>query len=126
MDGDVRYACGGYGAVQLFVFDVMLFLIELAFAEKIVDGFIVLHGVRAMSDIISSRIQCEGRTISRNWPSSLYSHPLSRRVSAARNTSLTARGIIPIVASVYRTRITIVNSSYPQYESTHRTALHGK
>jgi len=123
MDGDVCYACGGYGAVQLFVFDVVLFLIEFAFAEKVVDSFIVLHGVRAMSDNISSRMQCEGRTISRNWPSSLYSHPLSRRVSAARNTSLTARGIIPIVASVYRTR---VNSSHPQCESTHRTTLHGK
>ena len=45
MNGDIRYACGGYGAVQFFVFDLVLFLVEFTFAQKIVDGFVVLRGV---------------------------------------------------------------------------------
>ena len=42
----------------------------------------------------------EERTISRNWPSILYSQPLLRISSATRNTCSTARGIIPAVDSV--------------------------
>ena len=40
-------------------------------------------------------------TISRNWPSILYSQPLLRSSSATLKTCSTARGIIPAVASVY-------------------------
>ena len=46
MNGDIRYyACGGYRAVQFFVFDLVLFLVEFTFAQKVVDGFVVLRVV---------------------------------------------------------------------------------
>lgn len=86
--------CNGCSA--FFVSDLMFLLIELPFSKKIVDSLIILH--RNQQNI---RAESRKRTISRNWPSILYSQPLLLISSATRKTCPTARGIKPAVSSSY-------------------------
>ena len=86
------------------MFNLVLLLVKLAFPEQVVDRLIVLR----CFPVSVNRRDCKRGTftISKNCPSMLYSQPLLFSASAALNTSLTARGIIPTVASVYRDLLT--------------------
>ena len=77
--------------------NLVFLLVELALAKKVIDCFVVLRVYLDQCLVYTDKTP----TISRNWPSILYSQPLDLRCSAALNTSFTARGIMPAVASVW-------------------------
>ena len=76
------------------MFDLVLLFIEFSFAKKIVDGLVVLEE----GSVLIIRMNVNKPTISKNWPSILYSQPFARSCSATLNTCSTARGIIPAVS----------------------------
>ena len=87
-DGQV---CDARRAGLGVVLDLVFLLVEFVFSQEVVDGFVVLkYPVRDDRGRKERR-----RTISRNWPSILYSQPLDLRSSATRKTCSTARGIMP-------------------------------
>ena len=79
------------------MFDLVLLFIEFSLAKKIVDGLVVLEE----GSVLIIWMNVNKPTISKNWPSILYSQPLALNSSATRKTCSTARGIIPAELSVY-------------------------
>ena len=94
LDYDVRDA----RRTPFLVLDLVLLLVEFAFSEEVIDGFVVLwFGL----EVLYLCTQNGSRTISRNWPSRVYSQPLLFSSSITWKTWSTARGIMPTVPFVF-------------------------
>ena len=80
---------------SLVMFDLVLLLVQLPSSKQVVNGLVILRGL-SQPGIPKNAV---GLTISKNWPSNLYSQPFFFITSATWNTCSTARGIIPLVSS---------------------------
>src|SRR6266581_6604304 len=80
------------------MFDLVLLLVEFTFSEEVIDGFVILLCAMRLPYLCTKGT----RTISRNWPSRVYSQPLLFNSSVTWKTWSTARGIMPTVSLVFQ------------------------